>query len=83
MLDNVGGVADDAGNEQLAVRQFDVLPDAPFVLVADVAGFDRVRSGVDAEHQVDDVLQRDVGGVRAVPAAPADVEANTVGSQSA
>jgi hypothetical protein len=37
VLDHVGRVTDDAGQDQLAVRQFDVLPDSLFVLVADVA----------------------------------------------
>ena len=78
MLDDIGGMTDDAGNEQLSVRQLDVLPHAPFVLVADVTRFDRIGTGIDAKHQVDDVVERNVGGVRTVPAAPADVEADAV-----
>ena len=42
MFDDVGRVADDARDEQLAVGQLDVLPDAPFVLMADIARFDRI-----------------------------------------
>ena len=45
MLDHVGRVADDAGQDQLAVGQLDVLPDAPFVLMADVAGLERIGAG--------------------------------------
>ena len=78
VLDDVGGVADDAGQDQLAVGQLGVLPDAPFVLVADVAGLEGVGAGVDLEHDVDDVAHRDVGRVRAVPAAPAEVEADAI-----
>ena len=33
MLDHVSGVADDAGDEHLAVRQLDVLPHLPLVLM--------------------------------------------------
>src|ERR1700728_2220302 len=75
MLYDVGGVADHAGNEQLTLRQFHFLPHAPFVLVADIAGFHRVSAGVHAQHEIDDVGQRDVGGGWAVPDAPADVGA--------
>ena len=50
----------------------------PFVLVAHVAGFERVGAGIDRQHHVDDVAQRNVGGVRAVPAAPAEVKADAV-----
>ena len=38
----------------------------------------RVGAGVDLEHEVDDVLQGDIGGVRRVPAAPAGVVAHAV-----
>ena len=55
-----------------------VAPDLPFVLVAHVAGFDRVGLRLHLQQQVDDVLERDVGLVRAVPASPADVEAHAV-----
>ena len=40
MLDDIGRVADDSGQDQLAVGQFHVLPDLPFVLVADIAGLE-------------------------------------------
>ena len=58
MLQHVGGVADHAGDEDLAVRQLGVLPDLPFVLVAHVAGLDRVGLRLHLEQQVDHVLQR-------------------------
>ena len=83
MLDDVRRVADDARNKQFAFRQLDVLPHAPFVLVAHVARFDRISAGVRAQHQIDDVLQRNVGGVRAVPASPANVKADAVLRQTA
>ena len=83
MLDHVGGVADHAGQDQLVVGQFDVVPHTPLVLVADVAGFKRIGLAVDRQHDVDDVAHRDVGGVRAVPAAPAQMEADAVLGQAA
>ena len=42
VLDHVGRVADDARQDLLAVRQLDVLPDPPLVLVADVGRLERV-----------------------------------------
>src|SRR5687767_15224131 len=48
------------------------------MFVADVAGFDQVRLGVDTEHDVDDVAERKIGGVRTMPAAPADVIAHAI-----
>ena len=78
MLDDVRRVADDARGERLAGRQVDVLPDAPLVLVARVGVLVEVGAGVDLEHELQDVAQRDVVGVRSVPAAPADVVADLV-----
>ena len=53
-------------------------PHSPFVLVAHVRRLDRVGAGVDAQDEVDDVLQRRVGDVRGVPAAVAEVVADAV-----
>ena len=58
-------------------------PDGPFVLVAHVAGLERIGLAVDREHHVDDVVHRQVGRVRAVPAAPAQVEADAILRQAA
>ena len=78
VLDHVRGVADDAGHQHLALGQLDVLPQPPLVLVAGVRGLERVRPGVDREHHVDEVRHRQVGEVRSVPAAPAEVEADAL-----
>ena len=69
VFDDVGGMADDARDQHLAFGQLDVLPDAPLVLVANIAGLDRIGAGVDAQHQIDNVGERNVRGVRTVPAA--------------
>jgi len=43
VLYDVGGVTDDARDQDFSVGQLDVSPDFPLVLVPDVAGLDRVR----------------------------------------
>src|SRR5580704_5694020 len=78
MLDDVGGVADDTRNQDLPFGQLDIPPDLPLVLVTDVAGLDRERPGAYLQQHVDDIFQRQVGGMRSVPAAPADVIADPV-----
>src|SRR5262249_57937597 len=82
-LDDVAGMADYARDQKLSIRQLDVLPHPPFVLVANIAGLHRIRTGVDAQNEIDDVPQWNVRGVRTVPAAPAYVEADAVGGQAA
>ncbi len=47
MLDDVGGVADDARDQDLAFGQFDIPPHLPLVLVTDIAGLDRECPGPD------------------------------------
>ena len=59
VLDEVGGMADDTGDQEFSGGKFHVAPDFEFMFVTDVAGFDQVRLGVDTEHHVDDVAQRD------------------------
>ena len=44
MLEHVGRVADDAGQDHLAVGQLLVLPHDPLVLVPGVRGLERVRA---------------------------------------
>src|SRR5207248_11319132 len=61
VLDDIGSVADHTGQDHLFVRQFDVLPHLPFVLVADISGLERVGVRVDRQHDIDDVAHRDVG----------------------
>ena len=82
MLDVVGGVGNDAGDEVLAIGQLGGLPDFPFVGVAGVGGLDAVGAGVDAQDDVDNVAEGDVGGVGAVPATPAEVVADAVLGQA-
>ena len=78
VLHDVGVVRDDAGDKNLALGQFHIAPDFPFVLVARVGGLERVSARRNLQHQVDHVLERQVVRVRAVPTAPADVIAHPV-----
>jgi hypothetical protein len=82
VLDDVGGVADDARDQDFSVGQLDVSPDFPLVLVTDVAGLDRVSTNANLKQDVDDVPKRQVGGMRPVPAAPADVIADPILGQT-
>ena len=62
----------------MPVRQLHVPPHLPLVLVANVARLERVGAGANRQQQVDDVAQRDVGEMRAVPAPPAHVIADAI-----
>ena len=78
VFDDVCGVAYDARDKKLASRQFDIAPEFIFVLVTNIARLDRIALGVHAQHYLDDVTQRNVRGMRPLPAAPADVMADAV-----
>src|SRR6516165_6407062 len=60
-----------------AGRQLCLLPRAPLMLVPHVAGLEGIGLRLHLEDQIDDVLQRQVVGVRPVPAAPAQVVAHS------
>ncbi len=42
VFNDIGGMADDTGQDQFVVGEFDVLPDLPFVLMAHIAGLERI-----------------------------------------
>ena len=83
MLDDVGVMGDDAGDQHASLGQADVLPQRPLVLVARVGLLDQVVAGGDLEYEIDDVGERRVEGVGTVPAAPADVVAHPFAGQPA
>ena len=60
----------------LAGRQLCLLPHAPFMLVSDVACLEGIGLRPHLQDQIDDVLERQVVGVRPMPAAPAQVVAH-------
>src|SRR4051794_16581864 len=78
MLNHVGRVADDTGNEYLAVRQLDALPDLPFMLVTGIRRLDHIGAGPHLEDEIDDVLERDVAYMRPRPASPAHMVAHAI-----
>ena len=78
MLEDVRGVADEPGQQDAVLRQLDVAPHLPLVLVARVGLLERVAAHADPEDEVDDVAQLDVVGVRPVPAPPAHVVARAL-----
>ena len=67
VFDKVGSVADDARHQHLARRQLRLLPHAPLMLVPHVAGLEGIGLRLHLEYQVDDVLERQVVGVRPMP----------------
>src|SRR5205823_4063156 len=81
VLDDIVRVADAAGDQDLAVRELDVLPHLPLPLVAWVLIVGEA-GGADLEDEVGEVGQGDVLRVRTAAAAVADVEADHVRRQS-
>src|SRR5215475_2461185 len=71
MLDQVGRMGDNAGDEDRSFRRLDVLPHGPFMLMAYVRRFEKIGTGLDLEKKRLDVLDGDVGAMRSMPAAPA------------
>ena len=67
------------GMSELAVRQLDVFPHLPFVLVARVRGLERIGSGPDLQDDVDDVLELHVVDARPHIDAVAGVVADLFG----
>src|ERR1041384_1699543 len=76
MLDDIGAMADDAGDQHRILGPFHILEDGPFMLVPRIRGFDRVGARAHRKNDIDDVAQGDVLDMRAMRAAPADVKSN-------
>src|ERR1700689_4405276 len=75
-------MADESGNKLAARRQFGHFPDPPFMIVPRISHLDAIAARFDAQDEIDDILGRNVGGVRRVKAAPADVVADALFRQS-
>ena len=73
----VGGVADDPRHQHGARRKLRFFH-PPLVLVARVGRFDEVGARAGAQDEIHDVFQRYIARVRAGPAAPAHVVADTL-----
>src|SRR6516162_11908486 len=78
MFDHVGGVADDARQDQLLVWQLHLLPYPPFVLMPHVASLKRIGLTLNRQHHINDVAHGYVGRVRTMPATPAEMEADAI-----
>ena len=81
MLDDVGGMADDPGDQHHILRQLHVRPHLPFMLMTRIGPLDHERADLQLEDQVDDAPERNVGGVRPRPAPPAHVIADLLARQ--
>lgn len=79
MFHHIGGVRDHTGQDYAVVGELNVLPYGPLVFVAYVCGLEGEVAGVYFQGDVDDLLEGNVGGVRAVPGAPAQVETHLIG----
>ena len=71
-------MAHHAGNQDLAIGHLDVAKHLPLVLMAHVAGLDRIALRLHLEQKINNIFERHVAIVRPMPAAPADVETNAV-----
>jgi hypothetical protein len=49
MLDQVGRMGDDAGDEHRSLRRLDVLPHLPFMLMPHVRRFEQIGTGLDLQ----------------------------------
>ena len=67
MFDNVRGMTDDARHQHFPRRQFDVLPNAPFMFVPDIARLKRITLRIDAQDMSDDIGKWNVMGMCAMP----------------
>lgn len=57
MFDYIGRMRHYSGNKNSSIRQFNVLPHGPFVLMTGIRAFDRICPGVYAEQDADEVFQ--------------------------
>ncbi len=78
MLDDIGGVTDHARDQDFSGRKLHALPHSPLMGVARIGGLEGIMADAHLKHEIDDVLERHVEGMRAVPAAPADVIARAL-----
>src|SRR6516165_3882688 len=75
VLDKIGLRLDRAGDQHLALRQFYVFEDRPFMRMARVGGFEGKAARFGHKDGLDDLSERHVAMVRAFVIAPAEVQA--------
>src|SRR5215831_14158804 len=71
-------MGDDTGNENFALRQLYILPYHPFVFMPRVSAFQRIGLRPDLEDEIGYSSKRNIGGVRCIPASPANMIAHFV-----
>src|SRR6185503_8255469 len=81
MLDDIGGMTDDTGNQHLARTELCIFPYLPFVFMTRVGALDDVGAHLHLQDQVDDLLERHVAGMWSRPGAPAHMIADAVSRQ--
>lgn len=74
VLHCVGGVRDHAWVDDGALRQLVVLPRTPLMSVTRRGALEGEAADLRLQNLLDDVTERNVGHMRAMPGAPADVE---------
>src|SRR5262245_55777691 len=79
VLDDAGGVVDNAGDQHFAGRKLDVLPHPPLVFVAAVGADDGEPYGSGLQVDGREVLQGLIVGPRRFAPTPADVDAHRFG----
>src|SRR5262245_65511899 len=73
MLDEVRRMGDHTWDEDLAVRQLDVFPHLPLMLMARIGSFHTVGVSTYPQHDVHNVLQRYIGNMVPMRAPPAQM----------
>src|SRR5579875_4176933 len=81
MLHDVGGVGNHPRNYVLARLQLDRFPHLPFMLVTRIGGLEAEAADPDLEHQIYNLLERNIEHVGSVPASPTDVVASALQRQ--
>src|SRR5580700_6831894 len=78
MFHHVSRVADDAGDQDAILRNLDVAPYFPFVLMTNIGSFKLIAAHAQLQKQIDDFAQRNVEHMRGVPTAPTNVISNSL-----
>jgi hypothetical protein len=60
MLYDIGGVSNEARNQHIAGRQFNVAPQLLFMFVAGVGSLKTVCTNSDTQHQIHNIFKRNV-----------------------
>src|SRR6185437_1434391 len=78
MLDIVCRSVDDARQQYLVGREFDLLPYGPFMFVPRIGSFERQSFRIYAEDDAQYFFEADIVCVRTLVVAPADMNANHI-----